>query len=82
MTDDKKAEDKLLKYFSTLPNNKIIMNLYLSYMNAIEFIQIVELEEEYIEYTKIKEVQVKKNNPMEQYLQHLQNNTDWDDIEN
>ena len=82
MTDDYKiAEDRLLAYFKTIPNNKIIINLYLSYMNAIEFIQIVELENEYIEFSKIKEMQNKNTNPMEQYLEHLEYNTNWDDTE-
>ena len=82
MTDDNKIlEDRLLAYFKTIPNDKIIINLYLSYMNAIEFIQIVELENEYIEFSKIKEMQNKNTNPIEQYLEHLESNTNWEDTE-
>ena len=82
MPDDE-LEDRLLEYFKSVPNKRIIINLYLSYMAAIEFIMHMELDREYVEFTDMqkKKHQAKKSDPIKQYLDHLEQNTDWDDTE-
>ena len=83
MPDDE-LEDRLLEYFKSVPNKRIIINLYLSYMAAIEFIMHMELDREYVEFTEMqkkKHQAKKKSDPIKQYLDHLEQNTDWDDTE-
>lgn len=84
MFDDKELEDRLLEYFKTIPNDQIIINLYLSYMAAIEFIMHMELDREYVEFTEMekkKKQAQKKEDPIKQYLKHLEQRTNWDDTE-
>ena len=52
-------EDKLLKMFRGLDEHKIICNLYLSYMQAIDFIIDIGYDKEYEEYAQRQE-QIKK----------------------
>ena len=82
---DKEVEDRLLEYFKSVPNKKLIINLYLSYMAAVEFIMHMELDQEYIEFSNMqrkKHEQKKQSSPIESFLSHLQTNTDWNDTEN
>ena len=78
MFDDDKNKDELLEYFKTVPNKKLIVNLYISYMAAIEFIMHMDLDREYIEFSEMR----KKNaDPIKKYIEHLEANTNWEDTE-
>mgnify|MGYP003142942445 FL=1 len=48
-------DDKLLQYLKTLNDQKIICNLYLSYMQAIDFIIEIGFDEEYQEFAEAEE---------------------------
>ena len=78
MFDDNECEDRLLEYFKTIPNDKLIVNLYLSYLAAIDFIMHMQLDKEYVEFTEMQKQKKQKADPIKEYLKHLEDKTDWD----
>ena len=78
MFDDDTNADRLLEYFKTIPNDKLIVNLYLSYLAAIDFIMHMRLDREYVEFTEMQKQKKQQADPMKEYLKHLEGKTDWD----
>ena len=76
-------DDILLQHFKRLSEHQIICNLYLSYMQAIDFILLIGFEKEYQEFADANEKNQRKKKSAEQkYIDYLQKKSGWQKTDN